>query len=142
MKWPDWLIFGVGVGLRIVRLPRVLSGDEAYSFLWYGRQSFAGIVSDYSSPNNHIFHSLLMHVCYLLFGPWEPALRFPVFLVGLGVMYLTWRLAFTLFQDPLIARWSLAFVALSSYMVQYSTEARGYMIAIALGLAASLLVLA
>lgn len=137
---PDWLIFGTGTLLRVVRLGIPLHGDEAFSYLWYCRRPFADIVSDYSSPNNHIFHSFLMHTCYLIFGPWEPGLRLPVFIAGIAGMYLTWWLALILFKDQMIARWSLAFMAFSGYMVQYSTEGRGYMIAIALGLGAILLI--
>ncbi|PKO04579.1 MAG: hypothetical protein CVU41_16175 [Chloroflexi bacterium HGW-Chloroflexi-3] len=40
-------------------------------------------LSDYHFPNNHVFHTFLVHLTYKLFGPYEWAVRMPAFIASL-----------------------------------------------------------
>ena len=83
------------------------------------------IVSNYHTPNNHVFHSLLVHFSYLLFGnhPW--ALRLPVLIAGVFVVPLSYLLIRMLY-DRRSAILTAALVSWSAPMIEYSTYARGY----------------
>ena len=54
--------------------------DESYTFQYHASQDVLNLVSDYTTPNNHIFHSLLVHCSYLLWGDSPAALRLPALL--------------------------------------------------------------
>lgn len=140
-NWLDSLILSLGVFLRCLKMTWPLTGDECCTFLWYARQPVEFIVSTYNTPNNHILHSILMHLCYVIFGPNEIALRLPVFLAGVGCIVLAWALALHLTGDIAIARLTALFVALSRHMVNYSQSGRGYAIATFLSLALALYIL-
>lgn len=68
--------------------------DEAYTYLRFARQPVDDILSDYSFPNNHILHTLLVKVSYSSFGDACWALRLPGWLGGvlfLGGMFAVCR---------------------------------------------------
>lgn len=116
--------------------------DESYTILEFAIQPFGDILSDYHLPNNHIFHSLMVGVSYRLFGaePW--AVRLPAMAAGVllvPAVYLAGRSVYNRWTGLLAA----ACVAGAWNLIDYSTNARGYMLlalfsTLQLGLAAYL----
>ncbi len=116
----------IASAIRLAYLMTPIRYDEAYTFLVFAMRPLRFIVSDYHVPNNHIFHTLLVRTTYLLFGSQLWAIRLPVFLAGIllvPVTYLTGKIFF----ERRTALLSAALVAASSILIEYSTNARGYM---------------
>ena len=67
--------------------------DEAWMFLNYGSASFASAASNYSLPNNHVFHTLLVWLTTHALGdaPW--AIRLPTVVAGVFVVVATYFVA-------------------------------------------------
>jgi hypothetical protein len=113
--------------LRIKLLFAPMRSDEAYSFIEYASHPFYVALSFYNSPNNHAFHTFLMRCVYLVFGnhPW--ALRLPAFVFGLCLVPAGYMASRSLYKTSsgLLAA---AMIAASSPLIDYSTNARGYII--------------
>jgi len=123
--------------LRFPFLFQPMRGDETYTFLTYASHPFYVGLSFYNDTNNHLFHTLLMRLCYLLLGnhPW--ALRLPVFVAGVLLVPATYFAGRSLYgtatalgietaygrETGLLAA---ALVAASSPLIEYSANARGY----------------
>jgi 4-amino-4-deoxy-L-arabinose transferase-like glycosyltransferase len=108
--------------------------DEAATWLYFSSKSvFYGLVS-YTLPNNHIFHTVLVSACTFIFAnhPW--AIRLPAFLAGVALIPLSYAAA-KRFYGEAAAMITAAFVASSSVLVEFSTNARGYTIVAAIFLA-------
>jgi hypothetical protein len=58
--------------------------DEAYTVTVFANQPLWGALSDYHLPNNHLFHTLLVHLTYSLFGYSQWAVRLPALLAGIA----------------------------------------------------------
>jgi len=140
---PDWvLIFLLLLGalLRFYGLDRTLGTtglggfDEGVDLRFYHYAPFNFIVTNYFIPyqpplgmSHHIFHSLLAHLMVVLFGEDnEIAIRMPVFLFGMGSLWLIYRIAFQLFHSLIISRIALLAATLSPIHIAYSQTARGY----------------
>ncbi len=115
--------------LRTPLLSQPMRYDEAYTFLQYSSHPFYAALSFYNAPNNHLFHTLLVRLSYLLFGnqPW--AFRLPVFIAGLGLVPATYFAARSLYGNA-AALLAAGLVASSSVLIEYSTNARGYVIVV------------
>ncbi|HET9408279.1 MAG TPA: glycosyltransferase family 39 protein [Candidatus Sulfotelmatobacter sp.] len=115
----------VGAGLRLSFLFQPMRDDEAYTFLQYSSRPFYVGLSFYNAPNNHIFHTLLVRLSYLFFGnhPWD--LRLPALVAGICLVPATYAAGRSLYcnQGALLAA---ALVSASSILVEFSTNARGY----------------
>lgn len=111
--------------LRIPLLTQPMRYDEAITFVEYASRPFYVALSFYNTPNNHVFHTLLVRLAYLAMGnhPW--ALRLPVLLAGLFLVPATYAAARSLY-DNRSALLAAALVASSSLLIEYSTNARGY----------------
>jgi hypothetical protein len=111
--------------LRIPFLSQPMRYDEAITFLEYASRPFYVALSFYNTPNNHLFHTLLVRLAYLALGnhPW--ALRLPTFLAGLCLVPATYAAARSLYRSH-GALLAAALVASSSMLIEYSTNARGY----------------
>jgi dolichyl-phosphate-mannose-protein mannosyltransferase len=128
------LVFFAGIVARLWFLGQPMRDDEAATFLEFGSKPFLYGISFYPAPNNHILHTVLVHASCLLFGcePW--AIRLPAFVAGLlliPVAYCTARI----FYDRHAALLTACFVCVSSPLILYSTNARGYTIVCLLFLA-------
>lgn len=115
----------VGFLLRIIDLNQSIAYDEAYTFIHFASRPFKHILADYSAPNNHIFHTILVGIAYRLFGgqPW--VLRLPAFIAGMlmiPAMYITARRFFSAYQA--LAAAGLA--AVIPLFINYSVNGRGY----------------
>ncbi len=112
----------------VVRLPfleRPFGHDEAYTYVAFARRSVWALLSDYHLPNNHILHTLLVHLSTRLLGdaPW--AVRLPALLAGAASVPAAYALGRAWFNTRagLLAGGLLAFTPL---LISASTDARGY----------------
>jgi 4-amino-4-deoxy-L-arabinose transferase-like glycosyltransferase len=125
--WLDvLLLLGIASILRFMSLQCPLEHDEAYTYYVFGRLPFRYAIADYSIPNNHVFHTLLMKISVAIFGSQTWAIRLPAFLFGSAaapLIYLFSRYTTHKRNTSLLAG---GLIALYPYMVFYSTNARGY----------------
>ncbi len=125
-----FILIGLAVtaaGIRAAAVARPMSHDEAYTIVAFATRPLWVVLSDYSLPNNHVFHSLLLHFAYLLFGAQPWAVRLPVLAAGVLVVPAGYLLARLLYGRP-AALLSAAFLAGSPLMVNLATDARGYIL--------------
>jgi hypothetical protein len=109
---------------RAALLGQVMRHDEAVT---YGRfaGTFATALTDYSAPNNHIVHTILVHLSTRVLGgaPW--AIRIPSFVFGvLLVIAVHWWISSAVSEEA--ALMAAALTAGSFFLIEYSTIARGY----------------
>src|SRR6185437_12532879 len=116
--------FCLGVALRLPLLFQPMRYDEAITFVEYACKPFYVALSFYSTPNNHLFHTLLVRFAYLAFGTHEWALRLPAFLAGISLVPATYFAGRVLYDRGAVIAAGL--VACSTLLVSYSTNARGY----------------
>jgi dolichyl-phosphate-mannose-protein mannosyltransferase len=115
----------VAIGLRVAFLAQPMRYDEALTFNEFASRPLYYGLSFYPDPNNHLLNTLLMHLSYVVLGnqPW--VLRLPAFVAGVLLVPATFGLARLLYGQG-AAVLAAALVAVSSYIVEYSTNARGY----------------
>ena len=118
-------ITGIGFILRLLDLNKSIAYDEAYTFIHFASRPFKHILADYSAPNNHIFHTILVGISYRLFGGQAWALRLPAFLAGIlmiPAMYMAARRFFSSYQSLVAA----GLIAIIPLFINYSVNGRGY----------------
>ncbi|MEP6811395.1 MAG: glycosyltransferase family 39 protein [Actinomycetota bacterium] len=113
------------VVVRIDFLFQPMRYDEAVTYVHYAsRPVYIGLTA-YTAPNNHILHTLLVHMSTAVFGnePW--AIRLPALVAGVLLVPATYLVTRIIYggAPALVAA---ALVATSSTLVEYSTNARGY----------------
>lgn len=119
------LVTLIGLGVRLALIDQVLRNDEVATLFQFATD-FGTAVSDYSYPNNHILHTILVLASTFVFGavPW--AIRLPALVFGVALIPLTfWWMSNAANREA--GMLATAFVAGSSMMIEYSTIARGYM---------------
>lgn len=119
------LITLVGLLVRLPFLSQPMRNDESVTVLRYASKPVYIGVSIYAAPNNHLFHTLLVHLFMALSGTSERVIRMPALLAGLLLIPLTYALA-RMFFSPAAGLIAAALVSCSSILVEYSTNARGY----------------
>lgn len=115
----------LGLMIRLIQIERTVDYDEAYTFIHFSSRSLRYIVTDYSAPNNHVFHSLLVYFAYHIFGNHIWALRLPALLAGIltiPAVYMAGKILYGRNAGLLAA----ALVACTPILVDYSNNARGY----------------
>ena len=128
--WLALAIVGLTLAALLARLPflsRPMQHDESYTFVTFASAPLKEALTDYNLPNNHLFHTLLVHISYVLFGdaPW--AVRLPALLAGILIVPAAYGLARRLYNRHsaiLVA----ALAAAAPVLISYSTNARGYTI--------------
>jgi hypothetical protein len=128
--WLILAIVGLTLSALLARLPflsRPMQHDESYTFVTFASAPFKEALSDYNLPNNHLFHTLLVHISYVLFGdsPW--AVRLTALLAGVLVVPAAYGLARRLYNHQ-SAMLAAALTAAAPVLISYSTNARGYTI--------------
>ncbi len=127
----DMLVVGLvtlaALGLRLAFVNQPMRYDEALTFTEFASRPLYYGLAYYPDPNNHLFNTLLVHVAFGVLGnqPW--VLRLPALLAGVLLVPATYALA-RLMYPPRQATAVLAavLVGASSYLVEYSTNSRGY----------------
>ena len=119
------VLFFLGLLSRAPYLTQPIRYDEAHSFVNYANRPVYVTVSTYKEPNNHVFHSLCVHVTTRLLGDAEWAIRLPALLAGVLSIPATFLLGYACGGSAV--GWSAALaVAASSALIEYSANARGY----------------
>jgi Dolichyl-phosphate-mannose-protein mannosyltransferase len=121
------LITLAGAVLRARYLSQPMRYDEAFTYLAYASRPLAKGLARYDYPNNHLFHTLLVHVATTVFGnhPW--AIRLPAYLAGVALVPAWWWAVRGLYPGA-AGLLTAGLVAGSSPLVEFSTNARGYML--------------
>lgn len=125
MYWILGAITLVGLVMRVWKINDPIAYDEAYTFIHFASREFKKILADYSAPNNHILHTLLVRISYDLFGarPW--VVRVPALVAGtlcIPAAYFAARQIFNPYQSLAGA----ALVGLTPWFISYSANGRGY----------------
>lgn len=99
--------------------------DESYTVLAFAIRPMRYVISDYHLPNNHVFHTILVHLAYNLLGnqPW--IVRLPAYLAGVLAVPLVYVVASQFYNRP-TGLLSAAILAVSPELLDYATNARGY----------------
>lgn len=119
------LITAIAVACRLAALGQPMRYDESITWALFVGRPWSTIVSAYQFPNNHVLHSLLAKLVVSAV-PWAPwALRLPAFLAGVAIVPLTWLVGRRV-ADRGTALLGAALAAVSTTLVLYSTNARGY----------------
>jgi Dolichyl-phosphate-mannose-protein mannosyltransferase len=115
----------LGLGLRLPFLGQPMRYDEALTFNEFASRPLYYGLSFYPDPNNHLLNTLLVHFAYLGLGnqPW--VLRLPALIGGVLLAPATFVLA-RLLYGTWAALLGATLVAASSYLLEYSTNSRGY----------------
>jgi hypothetical protein len=122
-----WVLFVIliGTSFRVAQLRLGIIYDEAFTYTYYATQPLHFILSNYSYPNNHILHTLLVKLSTSIFGLHLWSVRLPAFLAGVAVMPLYYVFVRAMF-NRYIALMAMALVAASGALIEYSALARGY----------------
>ncbi len=129
-RWHRYILLAVFVGVIVNSarfLQRPILYDEAYTFNIFASRPLLRIISDYHLPNNHIFHSILVHIIYRIFGNQLWVVRLPAFMAGIFLVPAGYLAARRIF-DPDTALLSAGLIGLAPILINYSTNARGYSI--------------
>jgi hypothetical protein len=120
-----FMILLLAIVVRLFFLFQPMRYDEAATFTHYASKPLYFGLSNYSFPNNHLFHTFLVHMSSMFLGnqPW--VIRLPAFFAGVLLVpasYVTTRI----FYNKYAALLTAGFVTSSSPLIEYSTNARGY----------------
>ena len=113
--------------LRIWLINRPMTHDEAYTVVTWGSGSMRYAISDYQLPNNHVFHTILVNLIYHTLGKTPALLRLAALIPGIlqiPAIYVLGKLTYNSKTGLL----SCGLAAFSSFLIDYSTNARGYSI--------------
>jgi hypothetical protein len=120
-------VFLTGFILRFGYLFGPVEYDEAYTFTHYASKQLYITITDYSFPNNHLFHTFLVFCTTRLFGDALWAIRLPAFTAGillLPIVYFFIRSCYGRY----VALIGTSITAVSTQLIFYSVHARGYSI--------------
>lgn len=118
------VILLVALGLRVALVGgHLLWNDEIYT-AQVSELTWGGIVAETSLDVHPPLFYFLTHAAVVAFGKSELALRLPSLLLGLLAIWLTWRLA--RLAAPGCEALAAGLLAVSSFAVYYSNEARQY----------------
>jgi hypothetical protein len=120
------LIVFIAAILRLQLISRPLEYDEAYTYNEFARHSLNYILSEYYVVNNHIFHTILVKISTAIFGPQPWAIRMPVFLSGLLIVFVGYQLAKKAFNNKTIGLISAFLLAILPILIDKSVSARAY----------------
>jgi hypothetical protein len=126
--WERWGFVAVmlaGLTVRLLYMQYPLRHDEAWTVEAYARAPVYRLLTDFHDPNNHLLHSLLIHICIQLLGDAEWAIRVPALLAGwlaIAAVYIFFRRGAGGGAGLLAA----ALLASQSAQIEYSVLARGY----------------
>jgi uncharacterized membrane protein len=111
--------------VRIIYLNQPMRCDESATFLYSASKPLYIALTNYSLPNNHLFHTFFVHLSYLTFGDHPWVIRLPAFFAGLLLLPATYIVT-RIYYNKNAAVLTVAFLASSSILIEYSTNARGY----------------
>ena len=122
-----FFVFSIGIITRLFYLDRPVFHDEAKTIYSFVSKSWVDTISNYYVPNNHVFHSVLSRICYLVVGNEEWVFRLPVFFSGCFTLALCYMYARS-FLNKHVAIILIALITNGIPLVSYSVNARGYIL--------------
>jgi len=111
--------------IRVILIHQPMGHDESYSSVIFAFEPLYKGLSDYHFPNNHVFHTLFVHIAVQIFGPQEWAVRLPALISGVLLVPGSHILAKTWYGKK-VALISAFLVASFPELIEYSVNARGY----------------
>ncbi len=117
-------LISLAVVFRMENANSPMKHDEAYTYITFSRSLFSAI-TDYSKPNNHILHTILVFLSTKIFGKGAWVVRLPALLAGVLLVPASYWLASRLY-DRWTALGTAFLVAWFPPLVAYSNDARGY----------------
>jgi hypothetical protein len=115
----------LALAARLAFIMQPFKHDEAYTVTVFANQPLWGALSDYHLPNNHLFHTLLVHLTYSLFGYSQWAVRLPSLLAGMLTIPVLYLLA-RILHGRTVAVIATASAAAVPVMIDFAAQARGY----------------
>ena len=119
------IMFLIAIGIRLFFLTQPMGYDESITVVRFSSHTLIDVLSDYSDPNNHVLHTILVYLSSRLFGVVPAVVRLPAFLAGLMIVPVSFWLMRRLFDDY-TALLTAGLTAVAPAMVEYSAQARGY----------------
>lgn len=113
------------VAVRVHYVAQAIQYDEAFTFTYYASRPLVVGLSYYTFPNNHLFHTFLVHVTSSIFGNHLWALRLPALVAGCLVVPATYLLG-RMFHHRHVGLLASGVIAGAYTMIEYSSIARGY----------------
>ncbi len=115
----------LAITVRAAFIMHPLEHDEAYTVVTFASNVLKEALSDYHHPNNHLFHTFLVHFSIRLLGlqPW--AVRLPAFLAGVLLVPAVYFLTRQLYNRQVAALAGMITAGMPA-LVSFSTNARGY----------------
>lgn len=117
------LLLSIIVRLNFIQSP--IRYDEGFTYYYYSKRPFFLLFSYYDYPNNHIFHTFLVKISTLIFGNTIFSLRLTAFFFGISLIPLVYIYVSKLYTKNAAVLASI-FVSISSILICYSVNARGY----------------
>jgi 4-amino-4-deoxy-L-arabinose transferase-like glycosyltransferase len=111
--------------VRLLYLNQPMQYDEAYTVVSFAQRPLWNAISDYHLPNNHVLHTLFVHLSINIFGLSEWTSRLPAFLAGILSIPVVYGLTRRIYNSPaalLAATW----VGFAPVLIDFSANARGY----------------
>jgi hypothetical protein len=112
----------IGLLIRLHFISRAMRYDEAWTVLHYALRPLHVAISSYTAPNNHIFHTLLVHTAFVLLGNKPYILRLPALLAGLALIPVSYLFG-AIVSCRATGLMTAAVVTLSAPLVEYSVNA-------------------
>ena len=133
------LLTAVGLLLRLLRYDQSVFGDELSTLFIVKNRSLGDVLSDVSS-DAEISPPLYFVLAWLTtkLGSAAELVRLPSLIAGTASIPLVYAVGVKALRRPAAGLVAAAFLALSPFMILYSTDGRGYAVAIALLLLSTL----
>lgn len=116
-----------GATLRCLYLFQPMRYDESFTSMAFAYRPLSVGLSFYPYPNNHLFHTMLVHFSTKLLGNSPAAIRLPAFLAGIALIPVGYLVLKELY-DRDTGLLAVALIAASPLLIAYSTNARGFSI--------------
>jgi hypothetical protein len=114
----------LGLFVRLVYITQPLRPDEAYTVRQYASKPLLVAVSNYNAPNNHILHTLMVYATMRI-NDSEILIRLPTLIGGVLVIPASFILGVVLYNRR-VGLIAAGLAAVSSMLIEYSVNARGY----------------
>lgn len=120
------LVTLVGAGLRVLFLNHPMRYDESMVYFKYVVYPLHDLATRYDDVQNHVLHTILEHEVVRWLGNSPPVLRLPAVLAGTALIPLAIALGYAVTRRMAYSLLAGGLVAVSTLLVDYSTNARGY----------------
>lgn len=117
------LLLSILIRLYFIHCP--LRYDEAFTYFYFTKKTFFLLFFYYEYPNHHIFHTFLVKISTLIFGDHIISMRLPALFFGISLIPLVY-IYVSKFYHKNAAILATSFVSVSSILISYSVNARGY----------------